>query len=55
MRIEAIDMYDAFMTRFVLIPTYDTEQEFYMSRTKVGVDYFAEEAKELLEEATELA
>ncbi len=53
-RIEAIDMYDAFMTRFVLIPTYDTEQEFYMSRTKVGVDYFAEEAKGLLEEATEL-
>lgn len=53
-RIEAIDMYDAFMTRFVLIPTYDTEQEFYMSRTKVGVDYFAEEAKELLAEATEL-
>lgn len=53
-RIEAIDMYNSFMTRFVLIPTYDTEQEFYMSRTKVGVDYFAEEAKELLESATEL-
>lgn len=53
-RIEAIDMYNAFMTRFVLIPTYDTEQEFYMSRTKVGVDYFADEAKELLESATEL-
>lgn len=53
-RIEAIDMYDAFMTRFVLIPTYDTDQEFYMSRTKVGVDYFAEEAKEYLESATKL-
>lgn len=53
-RIEAIDMYNAFMTRFVLIPTYDTEQEFYMSRTKVGVDYFADEAKELLESATKL-
>jgi hypothetical protein len=53
-RIEAIDIYDAFMTRFVLIPTYDVEQEFYMSRTKVGVDYFAEEATEFLAEATEL-
>ena len=54
MRIEAIDMYNYFMTRFVLIPTYDVDQEFYMSRTKVGVDYFADEAKELLESATEL-
>lgn len=53
-RIEAIDMYNAFMTRFVLIPTYDTDQEFYMSRTKVGVDYFADEAKEFLESATML-
>ena len=53
-RIEAIDMYNAFMTRFVLIPTYDTDQEFYMSRTKVGVDYFADEAKEFLESATTL-
>ena len=35
-RLEAIEMYNAFMTRFVLIPTYDTDKEFYMSRTKVG-------------------
>ena len=53
-RIEAIEMYNAFMTRFVLIPTYDTEKEFYMSRTKVGVDYFAAEAKEYLASAAEL-
>ncbi len=53
-RLEAIDMYNAFMTRFVLIPTYDTDREFYMSRTKVGVDYFADEAAEHLESATEL-
>lgn len=53
-RIETIHMYDAFMTRFVLIPTYDTDREFYMSKTKVGVDYFADEAKEHLESATEL-
>ena len=51
-RIEAINMYNAYMTRFVLIPTYDTEKEFYMSKTKVGVDYFADEAKEHLESAT---
>ena len=53
-RLEAIDMYNAFMTRFVLIPTYDTDREFYMSRTKVGVDYFADEAKEHLQSATEM-
>ncbi len=51
-RIEAIDSYNAYMTRFVLIPTYDEEQEFYMSRTKVGVDYFADEAAKFLESAT---
>ncbi len=53
-RIEAINMYNAHMTRFVLIPTYDTDREFYMSKTKVGVDYFADEAKDYLESATEL-
>lgn len=53
-RIEAIDSYNAFMTRFVLIPTYDENQEFYMSRTKVGVDYFADEATEYQESATKL-
>lgn len=53
-RIEAIDSYNAFMTRFVLIPTYDENQEFYMSRTKIGVDYFADEATEYLESAAEL-
>ena len=53
-RIEAINMYDAFMTSFVLIPTYDVDDEFYMSRTKVGVDYFADEAKEHLASATRL-
>ena len=53
-RIEAINMCNAYMTRFVLIPTYDTNKEFYMSKTKVGVDYFADEAKEHLEFATKL-
>ncbi len=53
-RIEAINMYNAYMTRFVLIPTYDIDKEFYMSKTKVGVDYFADEAKEYLESATKL-
>ncbi len=53
-RIEAINIYNAYMTRFVLIPTYDADKEFYMSKTKVGVDYFADEAKEHLEFATRL-
>ena len=53
-RIEAVNLYNAYMTRFVLIPTYDVDKEFYMSKTKVGVDYFPDEAKEHLESATKL-
>lgn len=53
-RLEAIDRYDAEMARIVLVPTNDVNQEFYMSRTKIGVDYFAEEANAALKEATDL-
>ncbi len=53
-RLEAIDMYDEQMARIVLVPTNDETQEFYMSRTKIGVDYFADEADAALKQATEL-
>lgn len=53
-RLEAIDMYDDQMARIVLVPTNDESEEFYMSRTKIGTDYFAEEADSALEAAVNL-
>lgn len=53
-RLEAIDLYDSQMARIVLVPTSDQSEEFYMSRTKIGVDYFADEADLALQTATEL-
>ena len=52
-RLEAIDLYDSQMARIVLVPTNDESEEFYMSRTKIGVDYFADEADSALQTATE--
>ena len=53
-RLEAIDIYDEQMARVVLVPTTDEALEFYMSRTQIGVDYFADEAEEALGTATSL-
>lgn len=53
-RLEAIAMYDEQMARIVLVPTSDEDKEFYMSRTKIGVDYFADEADQALQSATYL-
>lgn len=53
-RLEAIAMYDEQMARIVLVPTSDEDKEFYMSRTKIGVDYFADEADSSLQSATYL-
>jgi len=44
-RLGAIDLYDAALTAVVLVPTVDTNLEFYMSRTKVAIDYQAELAE----------
>ena len=44
-RLGAIDLYDAALTAVVLVPTVDTSLEFYMSRTKVAIDYQAELAE----------
>lgn len=43
-RLETIDMYERDMASIVLVPTRDEEGEFYMSRTKIAVDDFADEA-----------
>ena len=40
-----IEMYDSSLTSVVLIPTLDTMSDFYMSRTKVAIDYQASSAK----------
>lgn len=42
--LEAIDLYNSNMVSVVLVPTQDKEDNFYMSRTKIGVDYFATDA-----------
>ncbi len=47
----AIDRYDRDMATIVLIPSEDLDGEFYMSRTKIGVDYFAENAEESMQSA----
>ena len=44
--LEAIAMYERDMATIVLIPTRDENGEFYMSRTNIGVDYFADSAED---------
>lgn len=51
-RLETIDMYDEQMASIVLVPTNDENLKYYMSRTKIGVDYFAEQADRYLQTAT---
>lgn len=43
---QAISAYDPDTTRVVFIPSLDTENSFYMSRTKVGMDLLVERANE---------
>lgn len=40
----AIELYDATTTKVVFIPALDGNDEFYMNRTKVGLDYLSEKA-----------
>ncbi len=46
--------YEDDMARIVLVPTYDSYGQFYMSQTKIGVDEFAEEAEESADKMIEL-
>lgn len=44
-RLHTIDIYDSALTAVVLIPTLDAQDNFYMSRTKVAIDYQASAAE----------
>ena len=44
-RLETVAMYERDMATIVLVPTVDEEGEFYMGRTKIAVDNFADEAE----------
>lgn len=48
-----LDNYNNKMVSSVLIPTYDSDGSFYMSRTKVGIDDLALWANELLSSAVD--
>lgn len=50
-RISTINEYNQAMTSSVLIPTYDQDDEFYMSRTKTGIDDIAKDADADMTEA----
>lgn len=52
-RMDAINYYERDLTRVVLVPTRDTNGEFYMSRTKIGVDDFAAEAESFTQSASD--
>ena len=41
----AIERYANDMARIVLVPTYDLNEQFYMSQTRIGVDDFSKEAE----------
>lgn len=48
----AVDGYRNEMTSSVLIPTYDADEQFYMSRTKTGIDDISKSMDSTLEEST---
>ncbi len=48
--LEAIAMYENDIARIVLVPTYDTNNQFYMSQTRIGVDDFAASASHYADE-----
>ena len=50
-RTDIIDEYENAMIDSVLIPTYDDMGEYYMSRTKTGIDELANEAESYLQQA----
>ena len=51
--LEAIDLYERDMATVVLVPSEDTDGKYYMSRTKIGVDYFADEAETSMQTAAQ--
>lgn len=53
-RIEAINKYDNDMATVVYIPTYDIDDTFYMSKTKIGIDHFSADADTYSEKASDI-
>lgn len=49
----AVGMYAEEMTRVVLVPTWDDAAEFYMGRTKVGIDELSVEAESYSKQSEE--
>lgn len=43
---KAVDMYDSKVTKVVFIPALDAADEFYMNRTKVGIDYLIKDGED---------
>ena len=52
---DGIEMYDEAMSAAVLVPTKNTDQEYYMSRTKTEMDYLSDDADYHLSAATSIA
>lgn len=50
----AIAMYENDMARIVLVPTYDINDQFYMSQTRIGIDDFAAAADSYANTKTEI-
>ncbi|MDO4548404.1 MAG: hypothetical protein Q4D04_09920 [Clostridia bacterium] len=50
-RVENIELYNILQTSIVMVPTYDTSGEFYMSMTKIGIDAIAADAQNWNEQA----
>ena len=42
--LDGISIYDPSITKVVFIPALDSENVFYMNRTKIGIDYLTEDA-----------
>ncbi len=42
----AVDIYDSKITKVVFIPALDAADEFYMNRTKVGIDYLIKDGED---------
>ena len=55
-RYDGVSMYNDAMTSVVMIPTIDREKSnYYMSKTKTGMDYMASQADKFLESAQDTA
>ena len=52
--LEAIDMYENDISTAVLVPTYDENAQYYMSRTRIGVDDLASSAEEHANQMTSI-